>query len=268
MKIIVVDDHVAAEVTINAALTSDPVTENIVTGVTTPDALGRRDDLNEFDVAFVDLDFRRQSEKSGLFALRLLQDAKVPAVIYTADDEDNRVLFLLAAFQFYSPWALLSKRASSDEIRRHAAIIKSGAHPDSPAMRRYQPPPLGKPILNQLIYRASDLPIWRALGAYSDRNAVAEATHVSRSKVDSFLSDHSDVVAYIESELLLRTRPLPEIHTTRERAHPYAHRFAPLHSFAAEHHRFFADAEVEVLLEKRDRALLPPVAHRRSRRFR
>jgi hypothetical protein len=140
MKIIVVDDHIAAQETVTVALASDPATKHhAVTGVRTPDELHRLDDLGIFGLAFVDLDFRRQSVQTGLFALRVLDRADVPAVIYAADDEDNRVLFLLAAFRFYRPWALVSKRASGAEIRKLVATIESGARPDSSAMRRYQP---------------------------------------------------------------------------------------------------------------------------------
>lgn len=271
MKIIVVDDHIAAQETVTVALASDPATKHhAVTGVRTPDELRRIDDLGTFGLAFVDLDFRRQSRKTGLFALRLLDRADVPAVIYAADDEDNRVLFLLAAFRFYRPWALVSKRASGVGIRKLVATIDSGARPES-AMHRYQPPPRGIPILDRLIVRAGDIPIWRALATQSDRNAIAQVTGVSRSKVDSFLNEHSAVVAEIEKELLYRTppEPFPQTRATLGRvAHAYAHRFAPLHSFAVEHHRFFQDAEVKELIEERGDIRLtaaPHVAPRRRR---
>lgn len=82
MKIIVVDDHIAAQETVTVALASDLATkQHVVTGVRTPDELHRIDDLGTFGLAFVDLDFRRQSRKTGLFALRLLDRALVPAVI-------------------------------------------------------------------------------------------------------------------------------------------------------------------------------------------
>jgi DNA-binding NarL/FixJ family response regulator len=271
MKIIVVDDHIAAQETVAAALASDPATKHhVVTGVRTPDELHRIDDLGTFGLAFVDLDFRRQSRKTGLFALRLLDRADVPAVIYAADDEDNRVLFLLAAFRFYRPWALVSKRASGVEIRKLVATIDSGARPESSAMHRYQPPHRGIPILDRLIVRAGDIPIWRALATQSDRNAIAEVTNVSRSKVDSFLNEHSAVVAEIEKELLSRAppEPFPETRALGRAAHAYAHRFAPLHSFAVEHHRFFQDAEVMELIKERGDirlAAAPHVAPRRRR---
>ena len=265
MKIIVVDDHIAAEETVTVALASDPTTKHhAVTGVRTPDGLHRIDDLETFGLAFVDLDFRRQSRKTGLFALRLLHGASVPAVIYAADDEDNRVLFLLAAFRFYRPWALVSKRASGEEIRKLVATIESGTRPESPAMYRYQPPPRGIPVLDRLIVRAGDLPIWRALATQSDRNAIAEVTHVSRSKVDSFLNEYSAIVAEIEKELLFRTppEPFPETRATRGRAaRAHAHRLAPLHSFAVEHHRFFQDAEVKELIEERGDLRLTAAPH-------
>jgi DNA-binding response OmpR family regulator len=256
MNIIVVDDHIAAQETVTVALASDPATKHhTVTGVRTPDELHRIADLRAFGLAFVDLDFRRQSKETGLFALRLLDQAAVPAVIYAADDEDNRVLFLLAAFRFYSPWALVSKRASGAEIRRLVATIESRARPESSAMHRYQPSHRGIPILDRLIVRVGDIPIWRALATQSDRNAIAEVTNVSRSKVDSFLSEHFDVVAEIEKELLFRT-PLPpepptETRSLRRTVRAYAHRFAPLHSFAVEHHRFFQDSEVMELIKGR-----------------
>ena len=75
MKIIVVDDHIAAQETVTVALASDPATKHhVVTGVRTPDELHRIEDLETFGLAFVDLDFRRQSRKTGLFALRPRQE--------------------------------------------------------------------------------------------------------------------------------------------------------------------------------------------------
>jgi DNA-binding NarL/FixJ family response regulator len=270
MKIIVVDDHIAAQETVTVALASDPATKHhVVTGVRTPDELHRAGDLQAFGLAFVDLDFRRQSKKSGLFALRLLDQADVPAVIYAADDEDNRVLFLLAAFRFYRPWALVSKRASSAEIRKLVATIEHGARPESSAMQRYQPPPRGVSILDRLIVRAGDVPIWRALATQSDRNAIAEVTNVSRSKVDNFLSEHFDIVAEIEKDLLFRSppsEPLADRRPLGRTAHAYAHRFAPLHSFAVEHHRFFQDAEVMELIRDRGDLRLSARPHLAPRR--
>ena len=138
-------------------------------------------------------------------------------------------------------------------------------------MHRYQPPNKGIPILDRLIVRAGDIPIWQALATQSDRNAIAEVTDVSRSKVDSFLNEHSAVVAEIEKELLLRTapEPFPETRATLGRAaRAYAHRFAPLHSFAVEHHRFFQDTEVLELIKERGDMRLTAAPHVMPRRRR
>jgi hypothetical protein len=88
--------------------------------------------------------------------------------------------------------------------------------------------------------------------------------------VDSFLSEYFDVVAEIEMELLFRTppEPFPETRALGKSARAYAHRFAPLHSFAVEHHRFFQDAEVlELIKERGDMRFSagPHVAPRRRR---
>ena len=40
-----------------------------------------------------------------------------------------------------------------------------------------------------------------------------------------------------------------------------AHRLAPLHSFAVEHHRFFQDAEVKELIEERGDLRLTAAPH-------
>jgi hypothetical protein len=70
-------------------------------------------------------------------------------------------------------------------------------------------------------------------------------------------------VAEIEKELLFRTpEPFPEEAPRGKTARAYAHRFAPLHSFAVEHHRFFQDAEVMELVKERG-DIRPHVASRR-----
>jgi hypothetical protein len=148
---------------------------------------------------------------------------------------------------------------------------RTGWSTKSSAMQRYQPPTRGISVLDRLIVRAGDIPIWRALATQSDRNAIAEVTDVSRSKVDSFLNEHSAVVAEIEEELLLRTppEPVPETRATLGRAaRTHAHRLAPLHSFAVEHHRFFQDAEVKELIKERGDIRLTGVPHVTPRRRR
>ncbi|HLK00874.1 MAG TPA: hypothetical protein VKU39_13330 [Streptosporangiaceae bacterium] len=260
MNIIVVDDHVAAEEIVRGALASEG---HSVRGIRTPDELEHIGDLEKYALAFVDLRFHTWSENSGLLALRLLDEAGVPALIYSADEEDNRLLFLLAAFQFYEPLALVPKSASSADIRAIICTIGSGARPDTAAARRYKPPRPGVPLLNRLIVRLGDLPLWQAIAEHTDRFAIAEAVQMSRSKVDDFLAEHFDIVGEIEETFGLRTPPQPLYGAPQGRtnaARSYAHRMPPLHSFAVVHRDFFQDPEVEKLIEQRDN---PPTRRRR-----
>jgi CheY-like chemotaxis protein len=251
MRIIVVDDYISAEETIRAATAGGG---HAVTGVRTPEELRRVPGLAGFGLAFVDLDYRRLSTQTGLLALRLLDQAGVPAVIYAADDEDNRVLFLLAAFQFYAPAALVSKRASRAEIQLLVDTLAAGNRPASPAARRYEPPRLGPSLIDQLIVRASDLTIWQALAAHSDRLAIARSAQWSASKVDKFLAERFDVVQQVESGLLGRADlalvpgEVPPPWESRSRQH----RLGPVRAFAAEHYHFFFDDEVAALVRARD----------------
>jgi hypothetical protein len=88
--------------------------------------------------------------------------------------------------------------------------------------------------------------------------------------IDSFLSEHFAIVAEIEEELLFRTpaEPFPDTQALGKTAHVYAHRVAPLHSFAVEHHRFFQDAEVLELIKERGDIRLAPGSQATPRRRR
>jgi len=254
MRIIVVDDYISAEETVRAAVTAEGGA-HAVTGVRTPEELRRVPALSSFGLAFVDLDFRRLSTQTGLLALRLLDQSGVPAVIYAADDEDNRVLFLLAAFQFYAPVALVSKRASRAEIRQLVDTLAAGNRPASAAARRYEAPRLGASLIDQLIVRASDLTIWQALAAHSDRLAIARSAQWSASKVDKFLAERFDVVQQIESGLLGRADLAPggwEQGSSAGEQRARQHRLGPVRAFAAEHYHFFFDDEVAALIRARD----------------
>src|SRR4051812_44329362 len=103
MRIVVADDFVSVEQTISRALEDKgdgTRTRHEVVGVRSPQALRKALASASFDLAFVDMDFGRGVPDSGLVALRFLDEAGVKAVVHSADSEDNRVLFLLAAFQF------------------------------------------------------------------------------------------------------------------------------------------------------------------------
>lgn len=264
MNIVVADDLFSAQETVRSALAADPATKHhVVTGVRDPEALRRLPDLDTFGLALVDLDFRNTSSKSGLFALRLLEQSDVRAVIYAADDEDNRALSLMAAFQFFHLHGLVSKSASSAEIRHAVTVIESGARLDTAAMRRYLPP-RGLSYIDRLLPRASDLAIWRALARFTDRRTIAMAAQVSPRTLDTFLNDRFDIVAEISEAFHFQAPPViaptaNSARTTGEARH--APRLAPLHAFALTHRRFFDDEELERLLkERRDLRDPPPAA--------
>src|SRR5207249_3960911 len=67
-----------------------------------------------FEAAIVDLRYV-QSAATGLTALATLRELSpgTRTIISTTDEEENRLLYLLAAFQFFEPRALLAKRADA-----------------------------------------------------------------------------------------------------------------------------------------------------------
>jgi len=264
MNIVVADDLFWPQETVRFALAADPATKHhVVTGVRDPEELRRLPDLGTFGLAFVDLDFRNTSSKSGLFALRLLEQFDVRAVVYAADDEDNRALSLMAAFRFFHPHGLVSKGASSAEIRQAVTVIESGARLDTPAMRRYARP-RGLSYIDRLLPRVGDLAIWRALARFTDRRTIALAAQVSPRTLDTFLNDRFDIVAEISEAFHFQAppatpTPVTPALTAGEARHA---RLAPLHAFALTHRRFFDDAELEKLLRERDDGRDPPTAGR------
>ena len=67
-----------------------------------------------FEAAIVDLRYV-QTTATGLTALATLRQLSpaTKTIISTTDEEENRLLYLLAAFQFFEPRALLAKRADA-----------------------------------------------------------------------------------------------------------------------------------------------------------
>jgi DNA-binding NarL/FixJ family response regulator/transcriptional regulator with XRE-family HTH domain len=249
MKILVADDLPAAQETIQFALASDPATSHhVVVGVRSPEHLGQLPDVGRFELAFVDVNFRNTSHRSGLLALRVLEQASAPVLIYAAEDQDSQALFRLAAFEFFQPYGLITKGASIAEIRQAVKIIESRRpRLDSPLMPQHAQPD-GPPYIDRLLPKSDDLPIWRSLSRFSDRLAICRAASVSPRTLDAFLSEHFDIAAEISetfhSEIPLTSAPIQE-------ASSYVARLAPMHAFAKTHRRFFHDTELERLLQQR-----------------
>src|SRR5260370_32839789 len=85
-----------------------------VAGVRDPAALPRMLAYEEpFEAAIVDLRYV-QSAATGLTALATLRELSpgTKTIISTTDEEENRLLYLLAAFQFFEPNPLLAHGAA------------------------------------------------------------------------------------------------------------------------------------------------------------
>ncbi|SFC14254.1 response regulator transcription factor [Streptomyces aidingensis] len=206
-----------------------------------------------FGLALVDLDFGREPV-SGLTALRSLAGHGVPSVIYSADSEENRLLFLLAAFEFHSPVGLITKETTGAQIRELVTAVGRGDRPSGPLRGdRYRPPAHGPSWLDRLLPTSVDLAIWEQLPYYTNRNVLAQTAHVHVKTVDKFLARHWPHV-----EELHRTFGGPAFLHPPETAAGDAmlrqhrpSRLAQLHGFARTHLRFFRDAELRRLITSR-----------------
>lgn len=107
MRILVIDDDTDAELAVAAVLRD---TGHAVVGARDPGALpGLLAEEAHFDVAMVDMVFR-DCAMTGLGALRILQDRSPGTkLIVRSGDEENRLLYLIAAFSFFGPLAMQSK---------------------------------------------------------------------------------------------------------------------------------------------------------------
>ncbi len=125
MHILVVDDFVLVELALAQVLQGSPHT---LTGVRDPRSLPEvLSQGAHADLALVDINFG-PGVPTGLTAMRLLRELSpdTKLVIESTDEERNRLLFLLASFAFFEPLALLSKAASSAEIRALIDAVAKG----------------------------------------------------------------------------------------------------------------------------------------------
>ncbi|MFJ6214143.1 hypothetical protein ACIQGZ_12535 [Streptomyces sp. NPDC092296] len=249
MRIVVVDNVMQAGEAVARALDG---TGHEVAWALTPEVLAGMLDGQRFDLAFVDLDFGRMSEQSGLAALRQLAARSVRSVVYSADSEDSRLLFLLAAFQFHRPLGLLTKEAPGAEIRELVRAAEAGERlRGALSGDRYRPPAHGTAWLDRLIPSTTDLAVWEQLPYYSSRWELARTAHVSERTVDKFLLRHAEAVR--ELERVFRRRPEPPFPAAPGDRRARSPLLAPLHAFAVTHFRFFRDPEVRPLIEARRR---------------
>jgi DNA-binding NarL/FixJ family response regulator len=254
MRILVVDDHLNFELALRGILDG-----HTVRGVRDPDTLPSMLAHEEpFDQAVVDLRFP-QSSSTGLTALARLR-ALSPAtrtIVTTTDEEENRLLYLLAAFQFFEPKALLAKRATPLVTRAiveavgHGEAVPSAAADPFRDAARMQPP-----LLDQVVRSQTELGIWQALVRFDKRPEIANAAHVHPRTLDTFTAAKKAVIDIINDRFPQLERG-PDPSADREPTAGYrTGRTAPAHHnnlievihFARTHLQFFTDAEAAGLL--------------------
>ena len=196
MRILVIDDYLNVEMALRGILDG-----HTVAGVRDPAALPRMLAYEEpFDQAIVDLRYV-QSAATGLTALATLRQLSpgTKTIISTTDEEENRLLYLLAAFQFFEPRALLAKRADAFVTRAVVEAVGRGdpsPSPDADPFRRAAA--TRPPLLDQLVHNRTELGIWQELARFDKRLQIASAAHVHPRTLDAFTAAKGaaiDVVA-------------------------------------------------------------------------
>jgi DNA-binding NarL/FixJ family response regulator len=254
MRILVVDDQVLVVMGLRGVLKEHTVSDARDPGLV-PRALA---DKGPFDQAIVDLRFS-QSASTGLNALATLRE-KSPAtktIVTTTDDEENRLLYLLAAFQFYQPEALLPKRTGDrgtraivDAVGRGETAPNADADPYRAAAR------LRPPLLDQVVHSQTELSIWRELARFDKRGQIANAAHVSVGRLDEFTAAKTRVIDDVIARFPWLDRAPQTLGAAGGPAASYPSGVATAHGanlvevihFARTHVQFFADQEVARLL--------------------
>ena len=245
MRILVIDDYLNVEMALRGILEG-----HTVTGVRDPAALPRMlAHEKPFDQAIVDLRYA-QSASTGLTALatlrRLAPDTKT--IISTTDEEENRLLYLLAAFQFFDPKALLAKRADAFVTRAVVEAVGRGDPSPSPDADPFRSAAaMRPPLLDQLVHNRTELGIWQELARFDKRQEIANAAHVHPRTLDAFTAAKCAAIDVVNAHF---SRPGPGPGPGPAAAAPDGHgaNLIRVIHFARIHVQFFADDEVAGLL--------------------
>ena len=247
MRILVIDDYLNVEMALRGILDG-----HTVTGVRDPVALPRMlAHEAPFDQAIVDLRYV-QSAATGLTALatlrRLAPDTKT--IISTTDEEENRLLYLLAAFQFFEPKALLAKRADAFVTRAVVEAVGRGdpsPSPDADPFRKAAA--MRPPLLDQLVHNRTELGIWQELARFDKRQEIANAAHVHPRTLDAFTAAKCAAIDVVNALLPQRVRVPEPAAGPAETATAHGANLIRVIHFARIHMQFFADEEVARLLD-------------------
>jgi CheY-like chemotaxis protein len=255
VRILVIDDYLNVEMALRGILGG-----HTVTGVRDPLALPRMlAHEAPFDQAIVDLRYA-QSAATGLTALATLRELSpaTKTIISTTDEEENRLLYLLAAFQFFDPKALLAKRADAYVTRAVVDAVGRGdpfPSPDAGPFRRAAA--MRPPLLDQLVHNRTELGIWQELARFDKRLQIANAAHVHPRTLDAFTAAKGAAIDAVTAHF---PRPGRGVGLNDEGPGAdgpgAAHGPAAAHGanlirvihFARIHEQFFADEEVAGLL--------------------
>jgi DNA-binding NarL/FixJ family response regulator len=251
VRILVIDDYLNVEMALRGILDG-----HTVTGVRDPVALPRMlAHEAPFDQAIVDLRYV-QSAATGLTALATLRRLApgTKTIVSTTDEEENRLLYLLAAFQFFEPRALLAKRADAFVTRAVVEAIGRGdpsPSPDADPFRKAAA--MRPPLLDQLVHSRTELGIWQELARFDKRQEIANAAHVHPRTLDAFTAAKCAAIDIVNAHFPRRNRGSePVTAAAAEPAEPAAAHGANLIRvihFARIHEQFFADEEVARLLD-------------------
>jgi DNA-binding NarL/FixJ family response regulator len=245
MRILVIDDYLNVEMALRGILEG-----HTGTGVRDPVALPKMLAHEEpFDQAIVDLRYA-QSAATGLTALATLRRLApgTKTIISTTDEEENRLLYLLAAFQFFEPKAMLAKRADAFVTRAVVEAIGRGDPSPSPDADPFRnAAAMRPPLLDQVVHNRTELGIWQELTRFDKRPEIANAAHVHPRTLDAFTASKCAAIDIVNTHFpRLDRAPEPHVAAGPTAAHG-ANLIKVIH-FARTHVQFFADQEVATLL--------------------
>jgi len=220
----------------------------------------------------IDLDFGRASQSTGLLALQQLEDFlrerpdhPVRAAIMTADEQDNRLLLLLAAFQLFDPPPIDLVRKSADH--RETAIVelvdtlRRGNLPRDERIREYKRRP-GTPQQASMMYRLvcerygrngrTALDVWRGL-LTAHSTADLKAMVGLGNQLYQYLPKAASAAAEVAAKMQRAPEALKDVDRLLGREHDQrtANKvFTPLSQFAQRNALFFEARELDTVVGK------------------
>ncbi|MGV9977010.1 hypothetical protein ACWDUH_04965 [Micromonospora wenchangensis] len=231
-------------------------------------------DHPEAGLVVVDLDFGRTSRRTGLLALQEVErhqhrypDRDISTVVMTADEQDNRLLLLMAAFQLFDPAPVDLIRKSADRRDRRimevVETLRSGLQPRNTNFSEYVHEP-GTRVKSTVMRRLICEPYGRGRRALDLWRALLEANSTTDLKDALGLGNH--IYQYMRkaadaaSEIAHRMQNAPRALLDADRLigedgvrRGSGDAFVPLSGFAQSNALFFSAAELPAIAAKFDK---------------